>query len=112
MGILLLWLSVVFCSIKAFVKEKRYAPKMIISGWERRHLLTVMSLRYFPWDFVQRMGSWALGLVTLIGTPAVFFGYAQILLCVWSIEKCGAVLQLTDRTTRMREDTVKKNGEK
>lgn len=49
-------------------------------------MLTVMSLRYFPWDFVQRMGSWALGLVTLIGTPAVFFGYAQILLCVWSIE--------------------------
>ena len=75
-------------------------------------LLTVMSLRYFPWDFVQRMGSWALGLVTLIGTPAVFFGYAQILLCVWSIEKCGAVLQLTDRTARMREGTVKKNGEK
>jgi len=33
-------------------------------------------------------------------------------LCVWSIEKCGAVLQLTDRTARMREGTVKKNGEK
>ena len=67
-----------------------------------------MSLRYFPWDFVQRMGSWALGLVTLIGTPAVFFGYAQILLCVWSIEKCGAVLRLTDRTARMREGTSKR----
>ena len=66
----------------------------------------------FPVGFCTENGKLGTGAVTLIGTPAVFFGYAQILLCVWSIEKCGAVLQLTDRTARMREGTVKKNGEK
>ena len=111
MGILLLG-CLLFLLYQSFVKGKKICAKNDHIWLGAAALLTVMSLRYFPWDFVQRMGSWALGLVTLIGTPAVFFGYAQILLCVWSIEKCGAVLQLTDRTTRMREDTVKKNGEK
>lgn len=111
MGILLLG-CLLFLLYQSFVKGKKICTKNDHIWLGAAALLTVMSLRYFPWDFVQRMGSWALGLVTLIGTPAVFFGYAQILLCVWSIEKCGAVLQLTDRTTRMREDTVKKNGEK
>ena len=111
MGILLLG-CLLFLLYQSFVKGKKICAKNDHIWLGAAALLTVMSLRYFPWDFVQRMGSWALGLVTLIGTPAVFFGYAQILLCVWSIEKCGAVLQLTDRTARMREGTVKKNGEK
>lgn len=111
MGILLLG-CLLFLLYQSFVKGKKICAKNDHIWLGAAALLTVMSLRYFPWDFVQRMGSWALGLVTLIGTPAVFFGYAQILLCVWSIEKCGAVLQLTDRTARMREGTVKKNGGK
>ena len=111
MGILLLG-CLLFLLYQSFVKGKKICAKNDHIWLGAAALLTVMSLRYFPWDFVQRMGSWALGLVTLIGTPAVFFGYAQILLCVWSIEKCGAVLRLTDRTARMREGTVKMNGEK
>ena len=111
MGILLLG-CLLFLLYQSFVKGKKICAKNDHIWLGAAALLTVMSLRYFPWDFVQRMGSWALGLVTLIGTPAVFFGYVQILLCVWSIEKCGAVLRLTDRTARMREGTVKKNGEK
>lgn len=111
MGILLLG-CLLFLLYQSFVKGKKICGRKDHIWLGAAALLTVMSLRYFPWDFVQRMGSWSLGLVTLIGTPAVFFGYAQILLCVWSIEKCGAVLQLTDRTARMPEDTVNKNGEK
>ena len=68
-------------------------------------LLTAMSLRYFPWDFVQRLGSWALGLVTLIQTPAVFFYYAQMVLCVWGVEKCGEVIA----AMRRNEDDIIRN---
>ena len=111
MGILLLGI-LLFLLYQSFVKGIKICGRNDHIWLGAAALLTVMSLRYFPWDYVQRLGSWSLGLVTLIRTPAVFFGYAQILLCVWSIEKCGAVLQLTDRTARMREGTVKKNGEK
>ena len=111
MGILLLGI-LLFLLYQSFVKGIKICGRNDHIWLGAAALLTVMSLRYFPWDFVQRLGSWSLGLVTLIRTPAVFFGYAQILLCVWRIEKCGAVLQLTDRTARMWEGTVKKNGEK
>lgn len=111
MGILLLGI-LLFLLYQSFVKGIKICGRNDHIWLGAAALLTVMSLRYFPWDFVQRLGNWSLGLVTLIRTPAVFFGYAQILLCVWSIEKCGAVLQLTDRTARMWEGTVKKNGEK
>lgn len=45
-------------------------------------LLAVLSLRYFPWDLVQRLGGWAMRLVALIGTPAFFGGLASACLCV------------------------------
>lgn len=79
-------LAVCCFALSKLCKRKKICAKNDHIWLGAAALLTVMSLRYFPWDFVQRMGSWALGLVTLIGTPAVFFGYAQILLCVWSIE--------------------------
>ena len=44
--------------------------------------LGLLSLRYFPWDYVQRLGIWALKLVSLAGTPAVFWGMAFFALCV------------------------------
>lgn len=44
--------------------------------------LLVLSLRIFPWDLVQRLGAWALRLVSLIETPAVFVGMASLCLCV------------------------------
>ena len=109
MGILLLG-CLLFLLYNSFVKGRKLCTGKDYIWLGTAVLLTVMSLRYFPWDLVQRMGNWALGMVTLIGTPAVFFGYAQILLCVWSIEKCGAVLQLTGRTAGMRENTANRNG--
>lgn len=103
MGIWLL-LCLLFIIYNSFVKGKKLCTRKDHIWLGTAVLLTAMSLRYFPWDFVQRMGSWALGLVTLIRTPAVFFGYAQILLCVWSIEKCGEVLLLTEKTGRNERD--------
>ena len=49
-------------------------------------LFTVMSLRYFPWDYAQRLGHWALWLVSSLETPAVFFTVAQIAFCVPAAE--------------------------
>lgn len=54
--------------------------------------LLLLSLRLFPWDLVQRLGAWALKLVSLIGTPTVFAGMAYLCLCVpaaFSIEQIG-----------------------
>ena len=45
-------------------------------------ILLLFSLRYFPWDFVQRLGDWALKLGSLINTPAIFAGLAWSCLCI------------------------------
>jgi len=42
----------------------------------------LLSFSLFPWDYLQRMGGWALKLVSLINTPAVFWGMANLFLCV------------------------------
>ncbi len=49
--------------------------------------MLLLSMKFFPWDYVQRVGNFGLKLVALIGTPAVFGGVAELLLCVpaaWS----------------------------
>lgn len=45
-------------------------------------ILFFLSLKYFPWDYVQRVGSFGLKFVGLIGTPAIFGGTAQLLFCI------------------------------
>lgn len=53
---------------------------------------TMLSFYRFPWDLVQRLGSWALRLVSLIGRPAVFWGMACFGFCVpaaGGIDKMG-----------------------
>lgn len=42
----------------------------------------VISTRYFPWEIVQRLGTWALKLVCLIETPAIFWGMAFLCFCI------------------------------
>lgn len=44
--------------------------------------LMLLSLRYFPWDMVQRLGGWSMKLVSLVDTPAVFGGLAMGCLCI------------------------------
>lgn len=69
-----------------FVKgEKRGDKKSrLFSGMSV--FLIVLSMAYFPWDFVQRVGNWSLRLVSLIDTPAVFWGMAYFGLCVPAAE--------------------------
>lgn len=45
-------------------------------------ILLLLSLRFFPWDYVQRLGVWSLKLVSLINTPAIFAGLAWNCLCI------------------------------
>lgn len=42
----------------------------------------ILSFYYFPWDFVQRLGTWSLKLVSLADTPALFWGIAFLFLCI------------------------------
>ncbi len=51
-------------------------------------LLTLVSLKYFPWDFVQRLGAPFLRFVGLLETPGVFWMLANILFTIpaaWTI---------------------------
>lgn len=45
-------------------------------------ILLLLSLRFFPWDYVQRLGVWSLKLISLINTPAIFAGLAWNCLCI------------------------------
>lgn len=44
--------------------------------------LSVLSLRIFPWDLFQRLGLWALRLISLLNSPGIFFGLACFCLCI------------------------------
>lgn len=96
MGILLLG-CLLFLGYVTFVKGQKIWEKTDFIWLGAAGLLTVMSLRYFPWDYVQRIGQWSLGLVSLIRTPAVFFTYAQMILCILSVEKIG-ILGMAEET--------------
>lgn len=53
--------------------------------------LSVLSLRYFPWDIVQRLGYWALKFVSLPETPAIFWGLACGVFCILGAGYIGKV---------------------
>ena len=91
MGILLLG-CLIFLLYVTFVRRQKIWEKKDLIWLGAAGLLTLMSLRYFPWDYVQRLGQWSLGLVSLIRTPTVFFTYAQVILCVLSVEKIGNLI--------------------
>lgn len=61
-------------------------------------IFLLLSLQQFPWEFVQRLGQWAFRLVTLLETPAVFFGMAQICLCVSGAWAMGQPDKQEDRS--------------
>lgn len=96
MGILLLG-CLLFLLYITFVKGQKIWEKADLIWLGTAGLLTLMSLKYFPWDYVQRIGQWSLGLVSLIRTPAVFFTYAQMILCILSVEKIGTLV-MTEET--------------
>ena len=52
-------------------------------------VLLLCSLKYFPWELAQRPGIWALKLIALFRTPAVFYGYGQIFMCILAAAAMG-----------------------
>lgn len=64
-------------------------------------LLLCMSLACFPWEFVQRLGEWALKAVSLFGTPAVFFGMAQAAFCVPAAWAMGQLEEQEEKVVSM-----------
>ncbi len=80
MGILIL-LMILFAIYFAFVKrENIFLKKDRLWIWVSI-LLTLSSLKYFPWDYVERLGTPFLYLVSLIDSPARFLYYACLIMC-------------------------------
>ena len=78
-----IWL--IFVERKTFCKKCRAFMSIALLG-------AVLSLEVFPWDLFQRLGFWALKLVSLIGTPVVFWGIASACLCIpaaYAMEQTG-----------------------
>ncbi|MCD7836526.1 MAG: hypothetical protein LUG83_07765 [Lachnospiraceae bacterium] len=48
-------------------------------------ILFIFSLACFPWDYVERAGAFFMRAVSVIGTPAVFFGYGCMLMCILGV---------------------------
>lgn len=81
-----------------FVAEQKissvlYYPSLLATG-----LFTLLSLSAFPWDFLQRMGTWALKLVALINTPAIFWGLALMILSLPAAIMIERFMQQKDKT--------------
>ena len=79
LGILLCLLVGIWLKVVDNQSEEHKACKgFLLTGI----LLTIPALCYFPWDFIQRFGMWALKFVSLLETPGLFFGIAVACLCV------------------------------
>lgn len=64
-------------------------------------LMIFFSFRHFPWDLVQRLGVWALKLVSLADTPAVFWGVGFLCLCVPAGYATNRVSRHEDKRTAL-----------
>lgn len=84
-----LWLWFVRKDKKAACAERFFAIMALF--------LSLLSLRYFPWDLLQRLGVWALKLVSLPGTPALFGGLAMAFACVPAAGAMGRMSRQENR---------------
>lgn len=84
-----LWLRFVIGGEKVSTYERFFIGLSI--------LLLMFSLRYFSWDFVQRLGIWTLKLVSVMGTPAVFAGLGYAALCVPAAGAVGRISRCENR---------------
>ncbi|MCM1188918.1 MAG: hypothetical protein NC541_06440 [bacterium] len=59
--------------------------------------LVLLSHAWFPWDLLNRLGVWAIGLAHLINTPEVFFGMS---FAAFSVPAASCVQRLAGREER------------
>ena len=60
-------------------------------------LSLIASMRYFPWDIIQRLGMPVLRMVLAMNTPAVFAGFGYALLCVPAAGAAGRIARQENR---------------
>lgn len=58
-----------------------HAYKTCVAFTAMAIFFTILSSYYFPWDVFQRIGEWSLKLISLMGTPKIFWGMANLCLC-------------------------------
>lgn len=75
-------------------------PKAVKGLFLSAGALTAFSLRYFPWDYVQRIGAPFLRFVGLIETPGVFWMLANILFTVPAAWVVGEICKKQDTTIK------------
>lgn len=79
-------LGMLICMLTAlwlrFVQGERGTDRGIRGFSAIALFLTALSLACFPWDILQRLGAWSVKLISLIGTPAVFWGMATAAYCI------------------------------
>lgn len=80
-----------------FVHGQRTARREITFFTALAAGLGMLSLRYFPWELAQRLGIWALKLISLFGTPALFFGLALFSLCIPAAEGMERISRFKNR---------------
>lgn len=71
-----LWL--IFVKNKVIKDIGCFIPFFVIMGV----MLSILSLRYCPWDYFRRISPHTLRLTAMLQTPIIFFGYAQIAFCI------------------------------
>ncbi len=76
MGALVLLLGLAFVG-ESFKWDKKCTFPALVAG-----VMMVLSLKSFPWDLVQRLGMPFVRMVGLLVSPAVFFGFAGLPLCI------------------------------
>ena len=74
-----------------FVKSVRWENKIYRYMWLFAVFFAVMSWHYFPWDVLQRLGIWALRLISLFETPGIFWGLACSVLCISGAKYIGEI---------------------
>lgn len=80
-----------------FVKGEREGEKRCRIFTGMSVFFMILSSCYFPWDLVQRLGNWALKLVSLIDTPALFWGMAYLGFCVPAADGIDRVSRSNDK---------------
>lgn len=97
-GLLLVLLLIAWSK---FVNNRSVLQKRDIACLLTGLFLLILSLRYFPWDLVQRVHTILLKMVALFQTPGLFLQYACFLLTVPCADAMSKLYRENDRYARV-----------
>lgn len=96
-----LLLVLILLAWSRFVNNRSLLQKGDIAYLAVGFFLLVLSLRYFPWDLVQRVHPVFLKMVALFQTPGLFLHFACFLLTVSGAKAMSGLYRENDKYTRM-----------